>query len=113
MSNEVMMVLQNCMDFLKVEPGLNSEILVHPPYSHDGNQISDIKVEEDSDNEALQDPLLIPLPEVKVEHEVSYFSASPPLGTFHRYPELWTDSLFSVCLSVCSHQDICSLLNEF
>jgi hypothetical protein len=63
------------MDFLKVEPGLFSERPGCPPYSHNENQISDIKVEEVSDNEAVQEPQLIPFPEVKAEHEVSYFPA--------------------------------------
>jgi hypothetical protein len=75
MIDKVMIVLQNSMDFPKVEPGLSSEIFVCPLYSHDENQIRDIKVEEVSDNEAVQDTLQIPFPEVKAEHEVSYFSA--------------------------------------
>jgi hypothetical protein len=75
MVDKDMMVLQSCMDFMKVEPGLSSERLICSPYSHDENQIRDIKVEEVSDNEAPQDTLLIPFPEVKAEHEVSYFSA--------------------------------------
>jgi hypothetical protein len=96
MINKVMLVLQNCMDFPKVEPGLSSQILVRPPYSHDENQISDIKVEEVSDNEAVQDPLLMPFPEIKAEHEVSYFSACQVLGTFHKDPELCTAFLISI-----------------
>jgi hypothetical protein len=95
MVNKVMMVFQNCMDFLMVEPGLSSEILVCPQYSHDENQISDIKVEEVSDNEPVQDPLLIPFPEIKAEHEVSYFSACQVLGSFHKDPELCTAFLIS------------------
>jgi hypothetical protein len=72
MIDKVMMVLQNCMDFMKVERGLSSGKLVCPPYSYSGNQIRDIKVEEVSNNEAAQDPLLIPFSEVKAEHEVSH-----------------------------------------
>jgi hypothetical protein len=99
MINKVMMILQNCMDFPKVEPGLSSQILVRPPYSHNGNQISDIKVEV-SDNEAVQDTLIISFPEIKAEHEVSDISACPPLVAFHNYPGLCTVFLISICLSV-------------
>jgi hypothetical protein len=88
MINEAMIVLQNCMDFPKVEPHLSSEILVCPPYSDDGKEISDIKVEEVSDKEAVKDPLLIPFTEIKAEHEVGYISACPLLVTFHDYQGL-------------------------
>lgn len=65
MIDEGMMVLQNCVDFVKVEPGSISETS-----SHDGNQ-TDIKVEENSDTQEVEDPLLITLPGIKVECEVS------------------------------------------
>jgi hypothetical protein len=84
------MVLQNCMDFLKVEPGSVSETC--PTSSHDGDQIIDVKVEED--------PIPINFPGIKAEHEVSCMSVCPLLGTFHRYPELCTFFLLSVCSSV-------------
>jgi hypothetical protein len=64
------MVLQNCMDFLKI-----------------GNQIADIKVEEASDTQEVADPLQITLPEIKSEHGVSCMSVCLLLGTFYRYPE--------------------------
>jgi hypothetical protein len=56
------MVLQMCMDFLKVEPGLSSETC---PTSYDENQIIDIKIEEDPE------PVTFPAIEVEQE-EVSY-----------------------------------------
>lgn len=66
-----MTILQNSMDFLKVEPGSSSEIY---PSSHNGGQVSDIKVET-SDTEEVEDPLLITLPGIKAESEVSCMSA--------------------------------------
>jgi hypothetical protein len=62
------MILQNWMDFLKVEPGLSDESC--PASSHDGTQVIDIKVEV-SDTQVVEDPLLITLPGIKAEHEVS------------------------------------------
>jgi hypothetical protein len=79
-----MMVLQNCMDFLKIELGSITDTC--PMSFHDGNQIADIKVEEASDTQEVEDPLLITLPEIKVEHEVSCMSVCLLLGTSHRYP---------------------------
>jgi hypothetical protein len=68
------MLLQNCMDILNVEPGSVSETC--PTSSHDGDQIIDVKVEED--------PVPIPFKEIKAEHEVSCIHVCPLLGTFHR-----------------------------
>jgi hypothetical protein len=84
------MVLQICTHFLKIEPGSSSEAC--PKSSHDGIQISDVKVEED--------PVPITFPGMKAEHEVSCMSVCPLLGTFHKYPELCTVFLISICLSV-------------
>jgi hypothetical protein len=75
MIDKVMMVLQNCMDSLKVEPGSYSETCPTP--SHDGTQIIDIKVEEASDIETVKNSLLIPFPQVKAEHQVRCMSACP------------------------------------
>jgi hypothetical protein len=66
-----MIILQNSMDFLKVEPGSSSETC---PASHNGDQVIKIKVEEASVTQEVEDPLLITLPEIKSEHEVSYNS---------------------------------------
>jgi hypothetical protein len=71
MIDEGMMVLQNYVDFVKVEP--DSIIEASPASSHDGNQI-DIKVEETSDSQEVEDPLLVTLPGIKVECEVSCVS---------------------------------------
>jgi hypothetical protein len=62
------MVLQNCMDFSKVEPGLSDETC--PALSHDRTQVIDIKVEVSHTRE-VEDPLLITLPGIKAEHKVS------------------------------------------
>jgi hypothetical protein len=59
-----MMVLQNCMDLLKVEPGSDIETC------HDGNQVIDIKAEIASDIQEEEDPMLIPFPVIKVQQEV-------------------------------------------
>jgi hypothetical protein len=77
------MVLQNCMDFLKIEPSSISETC--PVSSHDGNLFTDIKVEKASDTQEVEDPLLITLPGIKAEHEVSCMSVCLLLGTSHRY----------------------------
>jgi hypothetical protein len=100
--DEVTMVLQNCMDFLKVETSSISETC--PASSHDGNQITDVKVEEASDTQEVEDPLLITVPEIKSEHGVSFMSACPLLGTFHTHLELCIVFLISFCLSVCPHE---------
>jgi hypothetical protein len=73
MIDEGTMVLQYCVDFLKPEPGSSSKMCVT---SHDGNQVIDIKVEV-SDTQHVEDPLLITLPEIKAEHEVSCVSICP------------------------------------
>jgi hypothetical protein len=63
------MLLQNCMDIVKVEPGSSSETC---PASHNGNQITDTNVEPSGSQENL---LLIALPGIEPEHEVSCMSA--------------------------------------
>jgi hypothetical protein len=90
-----MMVLQSCMDFLKVDPGSVSETC--PASSHDENQITDVKVEVASDSQDVQDPLLMTLPEIKAEHWGSCMSVCLLLGTFHRYPKLCNVFLISIC----------------
>jgi hypothetical protein len=70
------MVLQYFVDFLKPEPGSSSE--TYPTSSHDGTQVIDIKVEV-SDAQEVEDPLLITLPEIKAEHEVSCVSVCPKI----------------------------------
>jgi hypothetical protein len=68
-----MVVLQNCMGFLKAEPGSCSETCLTS--SHDDNQVIHIKVEERKDVEE-EDPLLIPFTPVKAEYEVSILCVS-------------------------------------
>jgi hypothetical protein len=81
------MVLQICTDFMKVEPGSISETC--PAFSYDGDHIIDIKVEED--------PMPINFPGIKAEHEVSFMSVCPLLGTFYIYLDLCIVFLISVC----------------
>jgi hypothetical protein len=69
MTDKGTMDFQNYMDFLKVEPGSINEAC---PSSHNGSQAIDIKVEDASDTQEVQDPLLVTLPGIKVECEVSY-----------------------------------------
>jgi hypothetical protein len=96
MSDKGKMVLQNCMDFLKVEPGLSDETC--PASSHEGDQVIDIKVEV-SDTQEVEDPLLITLPEIKAEHEVSCMAACPLLSIYHIYPELCIVFPVLICIS--------------
>jgi hypothetical protein len=88
-------LLQNCMDILKVEPGSISETC--PTSSHDGDQIIDVKVEV-SDTQEEQDPLLIQLSEIKAENEVSCMCACPMLSRFEKYLELYIIFIISVCI---------------
>jgi hypothetical protein len=71
------LILQNCMDLLKVESGSCSETCLTS--SHDENQVVGIKVEEGSvgegeeeEEEEEEDPLLIPLTLVETEYDVSF-----------------------------------------
>jgi hypothetical protein len=93
------MLLQNCMDFLRIEPGSSSE--TYPTSSHDVNHISDINVEPS--NTYL---LLIVVPGIEPEHTVSCLSTC-----------LWLCSLrtaFLIHLSICPHLWIfCIPLNGF
>jgi hypothetical protein len=59
----VLVILQNCRDLVKVVPGSYSEIYV---------MSQDVKVEELSDIQEEEDPLLLPVPIIKAEHEVSF-----------------------------------------
>jgi hypothetical protein len=68
MIDKGIMVLQYCVDFLKVEPGLSDETC--PTSCHDGTQVG-IRVEVSDTPQEVEDPLLITLPGIKAEHEVS------------------------------------------
>ena len=71
--NDVL-ILQNCMDLLKVEPGSCSETYLTS--SHNENQVVDIKVEDSSvgegDEEEEEDPLPIPFTPMNPEYDVSF-----------------------------------------
>jgi hypothetical protein len=82
---------------VKIEPDPSGETC--PAYSHDGNELTDIKVEEDSDTQEEQDPLQITSPEIEAEYEVNqiYLHVSC-------YPELCIIIFlvsFCLCLSAC------------
>jgi hypothetical protein len=62
------LVLQTCMDLLKVEPGSYSETCLTS--SHDGSQVLSMNVEKVTNVQEEDDPLLISLPVIKTEHEV-------------------------------------------
>jgi hypothetical protein len=99
----VMVVLQNYMNLLKVEPGSDSETC------HDGNQVIDVKVEEVMDIQEEEDPVLITFPAIKAEHEVSFMPWCTLLGSFLIYPGFDIVFLISICLSAWN----ISLVNEF
>jgi hypothetical protein len=64
MIDKCMVVLQNCMDLVKVVPGSDSETC------HDGNQVIDIKAEDVTDIEVDDHPVLLTCPVIKAEQEV-------------------------------------------
>jgi hypothetical protein len=93
MIDKFIMVLQNCMNLLKVEPGSDSDTC------HDGNQVTNIKVGEVTDVQEDEDPLLRTFPVIEAEHEVSIMNVCTLLGSFLRYLELPAIFLISLCLS--------------
>jgi hypothetical protein len=64
MVDKCMMVLQNYMDSLKAEPGSDSESCC------DENQVIDMKVEDVTDTQEDEHPVLITSPLVKAKQEV-------------------------------------------
>jgi hypothetical protein len=64
MIDKIMVILQNSLDLLEVEPGSDSEMC------HDGNHVIDIKAEVVTDIQEDEDPILIPFPVIKTEQEV-------------------------------------------
>jgi hypothetical protein len=67
------LILQNCMDLLKVEPGSCSETYLTS--SHNANHAVDIKVENCSvgeGSEEEEDPLPIPFTPMNPEYDVSF-----------------------------------------
>jgi hypothetical protein len=57
------------MDLLEVEPG--SCIETCPTSSHVGSEAISVKVEEVTDTQEEEDPLLVKVPDINSEHEVS------------------------------------------
>jgi len=78
MIGEDLVFLQNCMDLLNVAPGSHKNRCLP---SHDGCQLSDIKVEYIAEIQQEEDPLLITSQVIKSEHEVSCVCTL--LCTFH------------------------------
>jgi hypothetical protein len=77
-TDNVVVVLQNCVDLQKDEPGLHSE--ASPSSSEDGDQAVNIKVEDSSDIEDRENPMPMTVVGIKAEHEVSCMSLCPLLG---------------------------------
>jgi hypothetical protein len=70
MNDNYVLILQHCMDSLKVERGSCSETYVTSFRVE--NRVVDIKVEEE-----VEDPLLIPFTPIKSEYEVSVICVLP------------------------------------
>jgi hypothetical protein len=66
-----LLILQNCMDFLKVKLGSFSETYLTS--SHNENQVVDVKVEDCSVGEGEEeDPLLTQFTPMNPEYDVSF-----------------------------------------
>jgi len=66
-----MLILQNCMDFLKVKLGACSETYLTP--SHGENQFVDVKDEDCPVGEGEEeDPMPIPFTSMNPEYDVSF-----------------------------------------
>jgi hypothetical protein len=90
-----MVVSQNRLDSQKEVPCLHSEAC--PSSSHDGVQAVNIKVEEVSDVEDVEDPIPMTFVEIKAEHEVSCMSLCPLLGVCQSHPVLPVLILICIC----------------
>jgi hypothetical protein len=95
MTDNGMMVLQNCLDSQKDEPGSHSEAC--PSWSHDGAQAVNIKVEEFSDVEDRKDPVPMSVVGIKAEHEVSCVSLCPLLGISRSQPGFPAPFVICIC----------------
>jgi len=68
---DAMVILQDGMDVLKVEPASCCETFMTD--IHDGNEVTaDIKLERGTEVEDEEDPLLITSPDIKTEPEVRF-----------------------------------------
>jgi hypothetical protein len=84
-------ILQNCLDLLKAEPGSYSETCVT---SYDGNQVVGMNTEEVKKVQEDEDPLLMSQV-IKVENEVSRVCICVGMYSY-AYPELTILFLISV-----------------
>jgi hypothetical protein len=75
MTDKDMFVLQDCAQSQEDVPG--SCIETWPASSHDAFQAINLKVEELSDVEEVEDPLPMSFPAVKAEHAVSCLFSFP------------------------------------
>jgi len=97
------MVFQSRVGVPKDEPGSCDEAYITS--SDDGNQVIDIKVEEDSDVKEENDSEQIKSPVTGTESEVSSMSKCPALWAFHQHLEVCI--VFVVCISVTSIHMTC------
>jgi hypothetical protein len=67
--DKVVLLLQNCINVLKVVPGSYNETYLIS--SQDGNQVMNIKADVTDYPEEGEDPVLTAVPLIKSEHEVS------------------------------------------
>lgn len=70
MADENIVILQNSLDFMKIEHQWDSEVF--PTSYHDN--LTDGKIEEGSHKEVEKDPILITLPRVKCECEACTYT---------------------------------------
>jgi hypothetical protein len=75
------LLLQNCVELLELVPSSSREAHLT---SDDGNEVINVKVEEEEEEE----PGRITFPVMKTEHEVSCMSVCLLLHSFLKYPEL-------------------------
>jgi hypothetical protein len=75
MTDKGLLVLQDCAHSQEDGPGLYTETC--PPSSHDAFHAINLKVEELSDVEEVEDPLPISFPGIKAEHAVSSLFSFP------------------------------------
>jgi hypothetical protein len=67
--DKVVLPLQNCINLLKVVPGLYNEIYLTS--SQDGNEVMNTKAEVTDVPEEGDDPVLTTVPVIRAEHKVS------------------------------------------
>jgi hypothetical protein len=96
MTDDSVVVLQNCSDLEKDVSGSHSEAC--PSSSHSTDQAFNIKVEEVSDVEDGEDPVPVSFIGTNAERKVSCASSCSLLGLWsHSRPELFTLFLNCFC----------------